>query len=373
MLQRFCICLSLLIIGFHANVSGAEIVAPAPKALAEIVSPALLQHCGLDVAWQKHLFVKSDEKIDRMLVHGKYLLLLTNHNYLYCMDRNDGKLKFSIVIASRGLPVYGPSFYEKTMMFMVGSRLKVVDMEIGRIVETKDYGFIGGSAVFLPVRNENYFYVSGSNKRLYVVDAEEDILSFPVSSSDTAVINSIIADDSTLVFSTKTGDVVRIETDVAQKIWRFQVGGIAAPIVREGDWVYVSGLDRKLYKLNVKNGENGWLASVLMGEPLYDSARIGEKVIYQYAGVKGLQAVDKDSGKKIWQFKEGFDLLTENGSRAYALAKPSRLVVMDNVKGEKLYSVNFAGVSVHASNTEDTMIYVACEKGRVMSIKTVSN
>ena len=32
--------------------------------------------------------------------------------------------------------------------------------------------------------------------------------------------------------------------------------------------------------------------------------------------------------------------------------------------------VNFAGVSVHAVNTEDSMIYVGCEKGRVMCIKT---
>ncbi len=370
MLQRFCICLSLLIIGFHANAIAAKKVAPAEKPLGDLVSPAMLNHCGLDVAWHKTLFVKSDEKVERMLIHDKYLVILTDHNFLYCLNRNTGKTLFMVTLATRGLPVCGPSFYENSMMVMVGKKLKIIDMQVGKITATKDFHFVGGSAVFPPIRNDEYFYISSSNKRLFAFDIDKDIVSFPATSNDDSIINSVIADESHLVFSTEGGDVVRIKTSESKKLWRFQADGIVASMVRDGEWVYVSSLDRKLYKLNIEDGESGWLSSVLIGESLKDSARVGKKVIYQYGGVKGLFAIDKASGKKLWQIKEGFDLLSENGSRAYTLTQPSKLVVMDNAKGEKLYSVNFAGVSVHAANTEDSMIYVACKKGRVMSIKT---
>jgi hypothetical protein len=47
------------------------------------------------------------------------------------------------------------------------------------------------------------------------------------------------------------------------------------------------------------------------------------------------------------------------------------LVVMDNVKAKRLYSVNFAGVSIHAANTADERIYVADERGRVACLQPV--
>jgi outer membrane protein assembly factor BamB len=370
MLQRFCICLGLLIISFHANVSAANNVAPPVKPLGELVSPVLLEHCGLGVQWHKSLFLKADEKIDKMIIHGKYLLFFTDHNYLYCLDRHNSKPLFSLILARRGLPICGPSFYENLMMLMVGDELKTIDMNMGQIIETKDCYFLDGSALFSPVRNTDHFYVSSLDKRLYAYDVKKNIVTFSAASNDDSVINSVIADDQYLVFSTAGGDIVRILTDETIKKWRFQVDGVAASIVRDGEWIYVSSLDRRLYKLNIDKGHNGWLSSVLLGESLKDSARIGAKVAYQYAGVKGLFAIDKESGKKLWQSKGSIDLLSENGNKAYTLAKPSRLVVMDNAKGEKLYSVNFAGVSLHAANTEDSNIYVACKKGRVMCIKT---
>ena len=95
MLRRFCLCLSLLIISFHANADVPDRTASFASPIGELVSVKLLEHCGMDVAWQKLLFVKADEKINRMLIHDKYLFLFTDQNYLYCVDRFKGKIVFS--------------------------------------------------------------------------------------------------------------------------------------------------------------------------------------------------------------------------------------------------------------------------------------
>jgi hypothetical protein len=45
--------------------------------------------------------------------------------------------------------------------------------------------------------------------------------------------------------------------------------------------------------------------------------------------------------------------------------------VMDNIKSKKLYSVNFAGVSKHASNITDDKIYIADNLGRIACLQPV--
>jgi outer membrane protein assembly factor BamB len=95
---------------------------------------------------------------------------------------------------------------------------------------------------------------------------------------------------------------------------------------------------------------------------------VGRWAVYQYAGINGLYAIDKDSGRMLWQVSEGVGLLAEKDETAYVLAEPGVLAVMDNSTGKKLYTVNFAGVSRYVTNTTDSTVYVSDDRGRVMSI-----
>ena len=372
MLKRFCICLGLLLISSSSShVFGSKTVKSQASDSAtdkELVQSILIEKCGFSSPWQKKLFVKDGESIRKMTIHDNYLFVETSLNYLYCVDRNKGKIMFSFPVAMENLPLEGPTFYGNEMLYMVGNKLHVVDMNAGRVTKIKDYSITGMGAVYPPVRNEKFIYVADSIARLTAVNAEETSVVFPVSSDKDSLINSVIADDKYLVFSTKAGEVVRIKTNKPEKIWQFEVEKIQAPMVRDGKWIYVSSLDRKLYKLSIEDGYSGWIAPFIAGEELTKSVRIGEDVLYQYAGKKGMFAIDKKSGDEVWQLREGYDLLCEKGSNAYILAKPSRLVVMDNRKGKKLYSVNFASVTDYAVNTTDSVIYVAGENGSVMAI-----
>jgi outer membrane protein assembly factor BamB len=92
--------------------------------------------------------------------------------------------------------------------------------------------------------------------------------------------------------------------------------------------------------------------------------------VYQHVPYKGLVAINKASGKLTWEVPGGTDLLAEAGEKAYVISK-GQLVVMDNKKAKRLYSVNFAGVSKHASNTADSKIYIADETGRIACLKPI--
>ncbi|MHC4544044.1 MAG: hypothetical protein ACYSYL_05870, partial [Planctomycetota bacterium] len=100
------------------------------------------------------------------------------------------------------------------------------------------------------------------------------------------------------------------------------------------------------------------------------SPRVTREVVYQHVLYQDLSAINRESGKLMWEVPGGIDLLVEAAGKAYVIAK-GRLVVMDNKKAKRLYSVNFAGISKYATNTADSKIYIANKAGRIACLKPI--
>jgi len=73
----------------------------------------------------------------------------------------------------------------------------------------------------------------------------------------------------------------------------------------------------------------------------------------------------------LWSVPGGVDLLAEARDKAYVITKNRTLVVMDNLSKKRLYSVNFAEVSIHTANIADSKIYIADERGRIACLQPV--
>lgn len=333
-----------------------------------LVSLSVLQQTGFVSNWQFNLPLEKDEGVKEIYVTEKFLYVSTDKNYFYGLDRKTGSIKFLVSLASPKHPVFGPAFYEDSLLFVVGRELLILDATFGKTIKKKKLEFIAKSAAFAPARNSENIYVADMDNRLYAIGAEDYLKRFAVTAANDSFINSIIADDELLIFSTVAGNIVRLSPTKPQRIWQRDVGGIKAPLVREGEWLYVSSTNSKVVKIDIATASNGWLMDFIAGEDLTTSVTVGTKVLYQYAGKNGLYAIDKDSGKEVWRVENGIGLLSEDEDIAYVFAKPGILVVMDNTKKEKLYSINFANVEVFGVNSIDSNIYVSDLKGRVMSI-----
>ena len=362
-----------MILVFSAGIAGPGVcdVAGAQTKSVWLVSPKLLLKSGLAEQWQITVPLKQqkNERIDRILVFGDYLYVLTDQNYLYCINRAKGTVRFVLQLAVAGLPVCQPQYYQNKLWFMVGNKLLVLDPKSGVLSKARRLGMIGTSAACPVARNSTHLFVAGTDKRLHAIVADEYWQQFMATADDDSSISSVIADDDFVIFSTLSGNVVSISSERSKKLWQFDVGGaITAPIVRDGDRLYVGSEDTKLYKFDIHTGQSIWTAPFQAGAALKTAAVTGTNVIYQYAGEQGLYAVDKKNGRKIWHVPEGIAFLTEKNSLAYVLAKPAVMVVMDNRKGKKLYSLNFAAISNYAINTIDSRIYVADDRGRLMCI-----
>jgi len=332
-----------------------------------LVSPKLLSAGKLEMVWQSKLLMRENESLERLFILGDSICGLSDHNYIASLNRENGNLAFSRSFTPAGLAVLGLELYDDELVSVIGSRLVEIDAKLGtqRSVERLQFGVTCPAS-----RNSSYFYIAGTDGRLHTLRAEDKVQIFEVAAESDSVITSIIADERFVVFSTEAGEVICITANKPRRLWQFDdaADGIVWPMVRDGDSLFFASEDTNVYRLNIA-GKLVWkyqTDAVLERGPV-----VTEEVVYQYVHGKGLAAIDKRSGKELWQLAKGADLLAEADGKAYVITNVGTLVVMDNHELKRLYSINFAGVSRYVANVTDSKIYIAGKDGRIACLKPV--
>jgi len=357
-----------LLVGVLVVCSGVRDAAGAVRSWW-LVSPELLKHAKLEMVWQTELPLKKGDSIRELRILGERIYMLSDGNHIVSMDRGNGNVIFSRSLAQAGFPVVGLELYEDELFTVVANELVEINPEFGTVLGTRRLGF----GVACPAaRNSLCFYVSGTDRRIHTYRALDKVGLFQVAADNDSTITSIIADDNFVVFGTEAGNVVSITAGGPMRLWQFDAGGgIAGEVVRDGQSLFFASKDTNVYRVDMIDGLGGEFVWKYQTAAVLDRApRVGEKVVYQHVLYKGFEAIDKASGEFMWQVPGGVELLAESGGKAYVIAN-GMLVVMDNIKKRRLYSVNFEGVSRYAVNTADSRIYIADKSGRIGCIKPV--
>jgi outer membrane protein assembly factor BamB len=347
-LKNFCL-LWLLIFVF---------LAARPSTSGAIVSEELLNQAGLETVWQNAVALSPKEKIKKITVLGNYLYILTNSNYLFCLDRNTGRLSFAASAAAPKLPVFEPAVYNGITYLIAADDIIVADVERGVEICRNRIPFSVAAAAAV---NGSCLYVPGTDKRLHVMDPNGRQEIFKANADNLSAITSVLATDNFVIFATGSGNVICMDPSKPKRLWQFDaVGAITAPLTIVQNQLYVSSRDTNLYKLDAGNGNLLW--KFYAGSALNTSARATETIVYQYARDKGLYAIDANSGKQLWLLPDAVDLLAQDGSTAYIFDKNNTCTVMDNQQAKKIYTINFAPVTTFAANVYDNRIYIMEDK-----------
>ncbi len=334
-----------------------------------VVSPALLNQAGLEIVWQNSLAMEKNEKVQNIWLENDRIFVLTDINYIFCLDRNTGKLIVSTPVAKPGLPVLKPVLLNGTAYIVAGNTMVTVDVASGVVLTRENINFVVTAA---PAVNNTYFYTPSIDKKLNAISLENKRTVFKVSADDGSAITSVVADDRSVIFSTNGGSVVAMDTQKPKKLWQFDaVLAITADIVKRNHQIYVAGRDTNVYKIDAANGKKMW--NFYAGSALESSPRVTDDVVYQFAVGKGLYAIATKNGKQLWRLPEGIDLLAESGNRAYIIDKTGTCSVMDNKTGKKIESINFLNVAKSVANTNDNKIYIMDSKNNLTCIKPVGN
>jgi hypothetical protein len=334
----------------------------------ELVSEILLNQAGLRSTWQIQLPLKPSEQVERLYVFDAYLYILTNQNFFFCIERSSGLVRSLQSIAVAGLPISPPIHFEKRSVFLIGQELKVFDPAVGQMTKTMKLLQLGGCYGSI-ARNSDTVYICGSDNRLYAYSVKEGIRLYMVTADNDSPIHSVIASDKMVWFATTAGNVVAMEPWNHQKVWQFNLSGkMTAPLVQENDFIYAAGLDAKLYKLDSKTGRPAWKEPFAAGCPVQELLIPGKTCVYVFTENTGLYAVNKQTGKAVWNLPQGRFILSEQGDQSYVYVQPGVLMQMDNTSGKEKLSFNISGIDRFAVNMTDSVLCLAEKNGRVMAV-----
>jgi outer membrane protein assembly factor BamB len=336
-----------------------------------LVSPELLKHANLKILWENELPIKKAENLERLLILGNRIYAISDHNYMVSMNRENGNMIFNKIVAPVGLPIMGLRLYGDELISIGGTNLIQISPGSGTELRIMDVGF---GIVCPAARNSSFFYLSGIDKRLHTFRADDRVHIFEASAENESLITSIIADETSVVFATDKGNLISITPNKPTRLWQFDASdAIVGDIVPDGMSLFFASKDTNVYRVDIVGlPQKRQLAWKYQTDGVLEEApRVTQQVVYQRVPRKGVTAIDKEKGSFLWSVPGGVDLLAEAKGRAYVITKDGKLVVRDNATGKKLYSVNFAGVSRHASNIADAKIYIADKRGRIACLQPV--
>ena len=363
--RRLVLFVSLVVVCVAAGCAHREEEVP-PRILSRwLVSPELLQAGKLEIVWDDELPLKQGESLRDLRILGDRIYGLSDRNFLVSLDREKGTFIFGVPVARPGFAVLGLELYKNEVMTIIGDKLIEINPDSGAEHGVKRLVF---GAVCPPARNDWYYYFGGADRRMHTLRADDKVQVFEVAAHNDSMMTSIIADEDFVVFATDAGNVISIRPDRPKRLWQFNAAGsIVGRIVRDGGSLFFASRDTNVYKISIFTGKLVWKYPA--GAVLDKAPRVTRQVVYQRLGGEGLAAIDKRSGKSMWQLDEGVDLLAEADGKAYVITNVGTLVVMDNKTAKRLYSVNFAGVSKYAANVVDSKIYIGDKAGRIACLK----
>ncbi|MBP8605374.1 MAG: PQQ-binding-like beta-propeller repeat protein [Phycisphaerae bacterium] len=369
-MKKYSLMAAVWVIGMSVHAAGfknpPQYVLPDT---APLVPYELAAQVGWEVNWQMNLPVKTNEQIARLGVAGENLFVMTDSNVMFCIDRAQGRLRFTTPLSARNLPVQPPLYYDEKFWFIVGTELLVFDPAVGDFISRKKIERINGAGANSLALNDTHLFIAGSDNRIHAVNRDGYWQEFMASADNNAPIVSVLAAGSSAVFATQTGNIVGMRADGPQKLWQFDATGpIDVPLVRDGAYIYAGSRDCKLYKIDMATGRLAWTAPYPSGAPIQKPFTVGRKIVYLYNALNGLAGVSKETGKAVWTAPAGVDVVCETPDKGFIFAQPGVLKVVDNNTGRDLYSVNFAQVQRWAVNMTDAVIYAGDVQGRLMSI-----
>jgi outer membrane protein assembly factor BamB len=333
----------------------------APAISRWLVSPELLKDSYLKVLWQTELPLVPAENIQRLTIIGGNIYALSTRNYIVCLNGQTGAVIFSRPLTQPGLPVVGLDLYKNELLTIAGNELLQINtltgVEIGK--QRLDFGVTCPAA-----RNASYFYIPAVNNRLRAFRAQDKVLAFEAVASNVSKITSVITNENDVIFATDAGNIISITPNSPQKLWQFDAqDGIVKPIIKDANSLFAASKDTNVYKLDILTGNLIWKYQA--DAILEKGPRVTSETVYQYARGKGVTAIDKNTGQKLWELNKAVDFLAESKGISYLITGSGELIAMDNKKAKKLYSVKFEGPLKTAANTANSKIYIADNLGRI--------
>lgn len=323
-----------------------------------------LNRSGLSVQWFANLPISATQSVDRIFVRDNNLFALTNDNYLYCLDVQQGVIKWAVSLASALPTCSTPFFYQDRVLFALGKEVVQVRLTDGQILQRLRLPFNISTA---PARTTDRLFVGSDQNAFYCLRLSDGVPLWRSSCPAEPTANVAIVGDN-VYFTCKDGVLYVSLIERRELVYSFQTYGRIPGFAIEDNSCYIASTDTTLYAINAQTGRaiwDGYLAGGVLSQPPV----ITSSSIYQPVEQMGLLCVNRANGSLRFQLNNGRCLLAEADSVIYTLTADNELTAMDARSGGKIISFYLQDFTIPAQNTQNSRIFLATENGAVIALQ----
>ena len=216
-----------------------------------------------------------------------YVLIGSYDNHLHCVDLANGALKWKYETDNY---VNGAPGVHEGRIYFGGCDAQVygVDAETGKTVSSMDAGHVITNTIVVA---DGIAYVAHYDNRVAAFDLAEKKLLWEFGERDFPFLASPAVNAESVFAGGKDKRLYRINRKDGTAVWEFKTGGgIESSPVVTGSTVFVGSGDGTLYAIDLKGGEENW------------SYEIGDSLRSSPAIASGMLVIGCDDGK-VYAFR----------------------------------------------------------------------
>jgi outer membrane protein assembly factor BamB len=364
---RSCAAVSATLIAgfvFHATASAAP-----------LAQDGALSNAGLTDYWSLDVPLQRGESLERAFLLDDALYLTTDRGTVFAVQADTGLVRWAARLVKPAFEIRRP-FHpagvggDRYVLIPTSTTVFLIDRYSGDIIRKLNPDW----AVSSPVAGlGNALFMGAMNGHMYCLIWRPDDMAPPAIRWEVDVGSPVVAapvlfDGPRLLTTTQDGRVFSCYASDKQFDWSFRAGGpiLGDPVV-ENDSVYVSSMDRVLYRLDADSGWTVWQAR--FPDPLAEGPLVAGNVAFQYCRADGLTAVDADTGAKVWRVDEGRTVAAHLGDRDVVFTRDRALLAVEHVTGDVLGRVECPDAFAAVPNVKTNATLLMARDGRILCAK----
>jgi len=348
----------------------------------------VIQNPGLARQWATNLKLQRGDKMRSIFVRDNYIIAYTDQGWVYGLTRDTGEPRLNLKVPSGDFRMFPPLVLKEHLVIPTITTLEIYSLtgskerslEVGAAIRADCVG--AGHNVFVPVDSPD----GGARlKRYDLTNRAASIPAWELQAWRGGLASAPALHTDTVYFAAETGTVYAVTANDREPIWPLPGNvfdarsPVTAPLAADDVGLYVSTVEGKLYCVNRTTGQVKW--QWFASGPLEEAPVPLADTIYVPDPNRGWAAVDKVENPEIkvpqynrkerWIRDDIVQILSQDDRYTYTLTKDGHISALDKKNGQTKFRSERSDFNVLTTNSKDSTIYSATERGRVFAIRPV--
>lgn len=346
------------------------LMADSAHARSGLISNLHAQRYGLTRAWFSQAQLdKSRTRVERAILDGDKLFVLTTAGVLHAMDAETGRTAWVTRVGNPAHPSLGPGVGSMYVAVVNGSTLSVLRREDGAEVLSRS---LSGGAGGGPAVSEDYAYVPMFSGRLEGYSLTDDRDPSWNYASTGRVFDEPLTTANSVIWPTDRGYLYVADSETAGVRYRFQTTGrlTGEPAVLDGV-LYAASAAGYVYALNEQTGQQLWRYST--GASIVRSPVTVGTDVFVATERPMLHSLEADSGVQHWEALGISQLLGVSKTRVYGIDTRGHISILDRASGVNQGSLETSTETIAVVNADTDRLYLVSETGLVQCLHEVGS